>query len=566
MGKFTVIKDPVYGYIQIPTDISKKIVNSSNFQRLRRIAQTSYASLYPSALHNRFVHSLGVYHLGLIASSALCESIKTNGDETLKNVLPSLDEYSRVFHLACLLHDVGHSPFSHIGENFLLQGDNNYTELHTTLSDLVMSPSFTEELDNKKDLDSAKPHEIMSAIIGLRYFSESLSDPQDYAAKEFFARCITGYRYSESTVADSIKNSFISLLNSEVIDVDRLDYLIRDSFVSGYDSVVIDYVRLLKSVTLIASDDTGTSFEVGFTKNAISVIENVVYAHDYERKWIQNHPTIQYDNFLLSRMIRELLKSIKVYEDDQEHKETKLFSENALTDVGVYCKFQEKGSLIPIRLLSDDDIVFLVKNIVKKEFSDEYFDRSLRRRPLWKSEAEYRTFITKIVGEGGEWLKAFSMAMESISMRFTKDSDVRAINSEYINQLEKKMESDEEEKKRYKQSSLAMENEINNIKHFYSAIQDANQDSAEIDAVLLDTSQFSSSFNKSDFKKIKIEFNIHGKTKICSFSEVVSSVIGVEPVKHKMFYLYLKSGRDSEPRIDLHKFLQELVRRYFPVQ
>ena len=65
-NEYKKIKDPIYGYISIDVDYIKNIIDTPVFQRLRRVMQTSYSPLYSSALHNRFVHSLGVYHLGTI--------------------------------------------------------------------------------------------------------------------------------------------------------------------------------------------------------------------------------------------------------------------------------------------------------------------------------------------------------------------------------------------------------------------------------------------------------------------------------------------------------------------
>ena len=73
-------KDPIYGYIEIPKDIVKKIIDTPEFQRLRYIKQTSYLPVYSAALHNRFVHSLGVYYLGVKAY----DSIKNNSKEILE--------------------------------------------------------------------------------------------------------------------------------------------------------------------------------------------------------------------------------------------------------------------------------------------------------------------------------------------------------------------------------------------------------------------------------------------------------------------------------------------------
>ena len=69
------LKDPIYGYISVSTKILHEIIDTAAFQRLRRIRQTSYEPLYSAALHNRFIHSLGVYHLGKISSAALKKNI-----------------------------------------------------------------------------------------------------------------------------------------------------------------------------------------------------------------------------------------------------------------------------------------------------------------------------------------------------------------------------------------------------------------------------------------------------------------------------------------------------------
>lgn len=125
MKKTKKFRDPVYGYIEINEDIVHNIIDTATFQRLRNIRQTSYAPLYPSSLHNRFVHSLGVYHLGCLAFSAILQSLQEN-EEKGTQILGGLNSlcknklvrYKELFELACLLHDVGHSPFSHTGEEF----------------------------------------------------------------------------------------------------------------------------------------------------------------------------------------------------------------------------------------------------------------------------------------------------------------------------------------------------------------------------------------------------------------------------------------------------------------
>lgn len=109
--KVKQLKDPLYGYIAIPVDIMSGVVDTAVFQRLRRITQTSYSPLFSSAVHNRFVHSLGVYYLGSIAAKTLNREIKCLLEESPEMVDLNVDHLEFIFLLACLLHDIGHAPF-----------------------------------------------------------------------------------------------------------------------------------------------------------------------------------------------------------------------------------------------------------------------------------------------------------------------------------------------------------------------------------------------------------------------------------------------------------------------
>ena len=215
--RYKQIKDPIYGYVSIPEPLLEGVIDSAEFQRLRNIIQTSYASLYPSTLHNRFVHSIGVYHLGCIAA----HSITSGNNDIDGKYIDKLEEYAEVFKMACLLHDVGHAPFSHTGEKFYLKGGSR-KDLHDEIIRLVEDEILEEEIC-KNDYEAA-PHELMSVVIALDNFSESI--PAEL--RSFFARCITGYKYVENCDKDNqIRNCFIELLNSKILDVDKIDYLIH---------------------------------------------------------------------------------------------------------------------------------------------------------------------------------------------------------------------------------------------------------------------------------------------------------------------------------------------------
>jgi HD superfamily phosphohydrolase len=230
-----IIKDPIYGYIEIEDGIVRDVIDPPNFQRLRSVRQTSYAPLYPSAEHSRFSHSLGVYYLAKRTMGALETDLK---GLFKKHSIPDYYTTRKVFLLAALLHDVGHAPFSHTGEIFYdsTGGETLSQELVGLLDD-----GYKIDIEMREHMPA--PHEMMSAIVGLDVYKSLIPK----GMRDFFVRCITGDLYygrkKDATTGtrvaakngvpdgDQILNCFISLLNSSTIDVDRLDYLLRDIYI-----------------------------------------------------------------------------------------------------------------------------------------------------------------------------------------------------------------------------------------------------------------------------------------------------------------------------------------------
>lgn len=186
MVKGKIVNDPVYGFIQIPYGLLFEITEHRYFQRLRRIKQMSLAHyVYPGALHTRFHHALGALHLMYEAIDVL----RGKGTE----ILP---EEAEAVQAAILLHDIGHGPFSHTLEHTLINVS------HETLSEL-----FMEKLDNE-----------FNGQLGL-------------------ARAIFQNDYHKK---------FLHQLISGQLDMDRMDYLNRDSFFTGVHEGVIGYDRIIK--------------------------------------------------------------------------------------------------------------------------------------------------------------------------------------------------------------------------------------------------------------------------------------------------------------------------------
>ena len=96
-------KDPIYDYIEIDSNIVSEIIDTPAFQRLKDIRQTSYTPLFPAAYHNRYVHSLGVYHLGCMAFQAIEPQLVEYSEDTNLNF--KKQSIKKIFELACLLDE-----------------------------------------------------------------------------------------------------------------------------------------------------------------------------------------------------------------------------------------------------------------------------------------------------------------------------------------------------------------------------------------------------------------------------------------------------------------------------
>lgn len=538
MQAYKQFKDPIYGYVKIPSDYVDKIIDTAEFQRLRRIMQTSYSPLYSASVHNRFIHSIGVYHLGTIAAKSVFEDLMNN-ESTAK--LADWNRVREIFLLACLLHDIGHAPFSHTGEKFYLDENGGYSIIHDKLNLFVNTPTFKQDIpENSK---SAAPHEIMSAIVALKNFNEYFESDFE---KELFARCITGYKFSEETLINSAYNCIITMLNSKVIDVDRLDYLIRDAYFTGFETVNIDYTRLLTSLTIIIEEDKA---RLGYNKNAISVIENVVYAHDAERKWIQTHPVVLYDMYIIQHVIDNLNKK-------NSYDNNKLFSLESLSLEG-----HKINDDLEISLLCDDDIVHLLKKYKEDSLCMEYFSRKNRRHPLWKSESEYKAYIPLQFGTNGKVLENLTDALSETEKYMRKYSESWIINDRIIEKIENELRTldnsgdavDSETKRAQKNKKEKILKVIKTLKTF------ANNNSMDCDFVLLEVSQFYSGFNKKDLSDIPIKFPKKGKPNVFKFKDVVSILESNDEIISDFFYLFYKEG---DTPIDRESLCAEIYKAF----
>lgn len=374
-----IFKCPVHGYISISNDYCEHFIDTPIFQRLRHIEQTGMRSLYPSAHHDRFIHSLGVLHLGQIASSCFLKNasamFKEQGihkDTVAKSV--------NSFLIACLLHDCCHAPFSHTFENEY----NSNNRLDNAIKEIITDARFLKDYDSPT-CDPAS-HEKASVIVVIKHFKEDID--QCGGDPILVARAILGCMYSSPNDEERLENALISLLNGKAIDVDKLDYIIRDTWASGINNVSIDVERLLSSLTY-RNDKDGKS-RLSFNKQALSVLQSVVEGRNYLYRWVHGHHKVVYYQVLLSRALNKAAKLFA--KDDPEAFLEQLFSVDSILEPQVI-------DGMTIYLPTDGDIYYFLKRyIMDDEDIMKVFSRN-HHKVLWKSYIEYERIFQSIPGK-----------------------------------------------------------------------------------------------------------------------------------------------------------------------
>ena len=200
-NKRKIINDPVFGFLTIPNELVYDVLQHPYVQRLNRIRQLGLSYLvYPGAMHSRFGHSIGAMHL----MQEAIQSLRMKGVEIT-------EEESTAAQIAILLHDIGHGPFSHVLEHTLVEGVT-----HEDIS-LLMMERINEDLCNvqRDNVQCTKPLDTAIAIFKNEY-----------------------------------PKHFLHQLISSQLDVDRMDYLCRDSFFTGVQEGRVASERLLKMLAV----------------------------------------------------------------------------------------------------------------------------------------------------------------------------------------------------------------------------------------------------------------------------------------------------------------------------
>ena len=310
-NKLKIINDPVHGFIKIPYEIIFDIMEHRCFQRLRRISQTGLLSLiFPGATHTRFDHAIGAMHLMFNALEILKQ----------KGVKISTEEEKGAM-LAVLLHDVGHGPFSHALENILM--DNWHHEKLSLLLMEQLNEEFSGELTIAIQMFQGKYH------------------------RKFFNQLI-----------------------SSQLDVDRLDYLKRDSFYTGVSEGNINTQRILSTLNVL--DD-----ELVLDEKGIYSIEHYLVARMFMYWQVYYHKAaVLAENLLIKIMNRaKTLVSQNVKVEASENLKYFLYRESSTDateeDIARFMELDDTDVLQAIKSWKNhEDFVlsYLCKTVINRKF------------------------------------------------------------------------------------------------------------------------------------------------------------------------------------------------------
>ena len=244
-NKKKIINDPIYGFISVPDELIFDVMNHPYMQRLRRIMQLGLSNLvYPGAQHTRYTHVLGAMHLMTLAVGVL----RRKGNE----ITP---EEERAAQLAILLHDIGHGPFSHALEYDIVSGIS-----HEEISSL-----FIDRL--------------------AKVFGDDL-------------------RRAQLIFKNQYKKAFLHQLVSSQLDMDRMDYLNRDSFYSGVSEGIIGTDRLIEMLAVHEG-------QLVLEEKAIYSVEKFIVARRLMYWQVYLHKTVVAAEYMLIHALRRAKHLVK---------------------------------------------------------------------------------------------------------------------------------------------------------------------------------------------------------------------------------------------------------------
>ena len=377
MNKLKIINDPVYGFINLPFEIIFDLIEHPWFQRLRRIQQLGFTNLvYPGAIHTRFHHALGAMHLMTQAINVLRSKGISISDTEAVGVT-----------IAILLHDVGHGPFSHALEKSIVKNTD-----HEELSLLFMQ-QLNEQFDGKLSM-----------------------------AIEIFK--------------NEYPKKFLHQLVSSQLDMDRLDYLTRDSFFTGVYEGVVGYNRIIKMLNV--KDD-----ELVVEAKGIYSIEKFLIARRLMYWQVYLHKTVLVAELMLIKVLeraKELVlcgstifttNALAYFLKDEQinTEQLQLLDQfSRLDDNDIYSCLKEWQS-DEDSILSSLSERLINRNLLKIKLENEAFDSSELEMLKLKVKAKYKVTdanLHYLVFSNTTTNRAYNIKTNNINILF-KNGDIKDV-------------------------------------------------------------------------------------------------------------------------------------------
>lgn len=374
-----IINDPVYGFITIDQPLILQIIAHPYYQRLRNIHQMAFAHLvYPGAVHSRLHHSLGAYHL-------MCQALNELKGKGI-DITPDEEFGAKI---AILLHDIGHGPFSHALESELIKDVN-----HEAISLLIMQ-TMNEEFNGQ----------LKTAI---------------------------------DIFTNKHPKRFLYQLVSGQLDVDRMDYLNRDSFFTGVAEGVIGYDRIIKM--LVVKDG-----ELMVEEKAIYSIEKFLVSRRLMYWQVYLHKTVLGAEMMLVNIIRRAKELIEKGEYLPAASETFYFflhnqykKDGIEKHLDIFCRLDDHDVMAtiknwtfhPDKILATLCLALVNRNLYKtnlqaapidENFLKEKQQQAIEKLMINKDETDYFVF-TGITSN-----TTYNLEDERINILF-KDGSVRGIS------------------------------------------------------------------------------------------------------------------------------------------
>lgn len=291
------IRDPIHIFITVDSD-ERKVLDSRPFQRLRHIHQLAMTYLvYPGATHRRFEHSLGVMELASRVYDIITNPV--NIKDNIKQHLPEIDSqiqrdyWRRVLRIAALCHDVGHLPFSHAAEKELLPIGWDHERL-------------TIEILRSKEME-----EIF----------ENLTPP---LRSEDIIKLAVGKKKAKNLKFTQWQLILSEIIVGDAFGVDRMDYLLRDSYHSGVKYGKFDHYRLIDTLRILPSDtseDSAWNGEpvLGIEEGGIQSAEALILARYFMYSQVYFHPIRRIYDIHLKDFLEKWLPTGKFETDIESH-------------------------------------------------------------------------------------------------------------------------------------------------------------------------------------------------------------------------------------------------------